>query len=198
VNRILVDGRVHAEFVDALRESVGRMRIGHGVQPDVEYGPVLTESVRERAAAHVEDARTRGGHVVIGGGRLRGGEYDRGTFFAPTIVDDVPLDARVMREETFGPVAAVHTARGDRELLAAANSSPYGLAAYVYGDDLERAWAFAEHVEAGAVGVNVNDTTDLQAPFGGWKLSGIGRELGPEGLMTYLQPRHLRMRVRPL
>jgi succinate-semialdehyde dehydrogenase/glutarate-semialdehyde dehydrogenase len=103
-----------------------------------------------------------------------------------------------MREETFGPVAAVHAARGDEELLRLANASPYGLAAYVYGEDLERAWAFAERVEAGAVGVNVNDTTDLQAPFGGWKLSGLGRELGPEGLMTYLQTRHLRIRVRPL
>jgi succinate-semialdehyde dehydrogenase/glutarate-semialdehyde dehydrogenase len=198
VNRILVDSGVHADFVDALRESVAGMRIGHGVAPGVEYGPVLDDAVRRRATEHVEDARGRGGRVVIGGGPLRGDAYDRGTFFAPTVVDDVPLEARVMREETFGPVAAVHAARGDRLLLAAANASPYGLAAYVYGEDLERAWAFAEHVEAGAVGVNVNDTTDLQAPFGGWKLSGLGRELGPEGLMTYLQPRHLRMRVRPL
>ncbi len=103
-----------------------------------------------------------------------------------------------MNEETFGPVAAVHVAGDDAELLAVANSSPYGLAAYVTRDDLERAWAFAEGVEAGAVGINVNDTTELQAPFGGWKLSGLGRELGAEGLMTYLEPRHLRMRVRPL
>jgi succinate-semialdehyde dehydrogenase/glutarate-semialdehyde dehydrogenase len=136
--------------------------------------------------------------VVIGGGPLRGAAYDRGTFFAPTVLDDVPLDARVMSEETFGPVAAVHAAADDRALLEATNAGRYGLAAYVYGEDLERAWAFAERVEAGAVGINVNDTTDLQAPFGGWKLSGLGRELGPEGLRTYLEPRHLRMRVRPL
>jgi len=198
VNRILVDRSVHADFVEALRESVAGMRIGHGIEPGIEYGPVLDDAVRRRAREHVEDARGRGGRVVIGGDRLRGGAYDHGTFFAPTIVDDVPLEARVMREETFGPVAAVHRASGDRELLAAANASPYGLAAYVFGADLERAWAFAERVEAGAVGVNVNDTTDLQAPFGGWKLSGLGRELGPEGLMTYLETRHLRMRVRPL
>jgi acyl-CoA reductase-like NAD-dependent aldehyde dehydrogenase len=198
VNRILVDEDVHAGFVEALRESVAAMRVGHGVEPGVEYGPVLGEAVRVRAGAHVDDARRRGGRLVIGGGPLRGADYDRGTFFAPTVIDDVPLEARVMREETFGPVAAVHAARGDRALLAATNASPYGLAAYVYADDLERAWAFAERVEAGAVGVNVNDTTELQAPFGGWKLSGLGRELGPEGLQTYLQPRHLRMRVRPL
>jgi acyl-CoA reductase-like NAD-dependent aldehyde dehydrogenase len=198
VNRILIDERCHGDFVDALAGAVADMRIGHGVQPGIEYGPVLSEAVRARASEHIDDARGRGGRVVVGGGPLRGDRYDRGTFFAPTVLDDVPLEARVMHEETFGPVAAVHAATSDAELLAVANSSQYGLAAYVYCDDLERAWAFAERVEAGAVGVNVNDTTELQAPFGGWKLSGVGRELGPEGLMTYLQARHLRMRVRPL
>ena len=198
VNRILVDHEVHADFVDALRESVAGMRIGHGVEPGIEYGPVLDEAVSRRSAGHIADARRSGGRVVVGGGPLRGETFDAGHFFAPTVVDDVPLTARIMREETFGPVAAVHSATSDRELLAAANAAPYGLAAYVFGADLERAWAFAEQVQAGAVGVNVNDTTDLQAPFGGWKLSGLGRELGREGLMTYLEPRHLRMRVRPL
>lgn len=198
VNRVLVAERCHAEFVEALADRVAAMRIGHGVEKGIEYGPVLGEPVRARATEHIEDARSRGGRVVVGGGPLRGDPYDRGTFFAPTVLDDVPLEARVMREETFGPVAAVHAAASDTELLALTNASPYGLAAYVYCEDLERAWAFAERVEAGAVGVNVNDTTDLQAPFGGWKLSGMGRELGHEGLMTYLQPRHLRMRVRPL
>ncbi len=198
VNRVLVAERCHGEFVEALADRVAAMRIGHGVEQGIEYGPVLGEAVRARATEHIEDARSRGGRLVVGGGPLRGDPYDRGTFFAPTVLDDVPLEARVMREETFGPVAAVHAAASDAELLALANASSYGLAAYVYCEDLERAWAFAERVEAGAVGVNVNDTTDLQAPFGGWKLSGMGRELGPEGLMTYLQPRHLRMRVRPL
>lgn len=196
VNRVLVERSVQAEFVDALRASVESMRIGHGVEPGIEYGPCLDERVRERAGEHVADARRRGGRVVIGGGPLRGAPYDAGTFFAPTVVDDVAPDARLFTEETFGPVVGVHAAAGDDELLSLANSSPYGLAAYVYSDDLERAWAFAERVEAGAVGVNVNDTTELQAPFGGWKLSGLGRELGREGLMTYLESRHLRLRVR--
>ncbi len=198
VNRVLVAEPVHADFVEALTAAVEPMRIGHGIEPGVEYGPVLGEAVRDRAAAHIADARDRGGRVVVGGGALRGGAYDRGTFFAPTVLDDVPLGARVLTEETFGPVAAVHAAATDADLLRIANDSPYGLAAYVYSGDLERAWAFAERLEVGQVGVNVNDTTELQAPFGGWKLSGIGRELGPEGLMAYLEPRHVRMRVRPL
>ena len=198
VNRILVAERCHDAFVDAFSAAVGEMRIGRGLDPGVEYGPVLGEAVRRRSREHIEDARRRGGRIVVGGGALAGPEFDRGTFFSPTILDDVPLDARVMNEETFGPVAAIHRAPDDRRLLELANASPYGLAAYVYGRDLERAWGFAEQVQAGAVGVNVNDTTELQAPFGGWKLSGLGRELGPEGLMTYLQTRHLRVRVRPL
>jgi succinate-semialdehyde dehydrogenase/glutarate-semialdehyde dehydrogenase len=198
VNRVLVASSCHDGFVDAFRAAVEPMRIGHGIEPGIEYGPVLGEAVRTRAAAHIADARRRGGRVVIGGGPLRGGGYDRGTFFAPTIVDDVPLGARLMVEETFGPVAGVHAGADDADLLRIANDSPYGLAAYVFSADLERAWAFAERLQVGQVGVNVNDTTELQAPFGGWKLSGLGRELGPEGLMSHLEPRHIRMRVRPL
>jgi succinate-semialdehyde dehydrogenase/glutarate-semialdehyde dehydrogenase len=197
VNRLLVAEPVHDDFVDALRASVEDMRIGHGVEPGIEYGPCLDERVRTRAADHIDDARGRGGRVVIGGGPLTGEGYDDGTFFAPTVIDDVSTEARVFNDETFGPVVGVRSARDDEELLHLANASPYGLAAYVYSDDLERAWAFAERVEAGAVGINVNDTTELQAPFGGWKLSGVGRELGREGLMTYLESKHLRLRVRP-
>lgn len=198
VNRVLVAEPVRRDFVDALREVVRGMRIGPGVEDGAEYGPCLDDRVRARAAEHIADAVQRGGRVVIGGDRLRGDGYDRGAFFAPTVLDDVPLGARVMDEETFGPVAAVHGAASDAALLRIANGTPYGLAAYVYSEDLERAWAFAERLQAGAVGVNVNDTTELQAPFGGWKLSGMGRELGTEGLRAYLESRHLRMRVRPL
>ncbi len=114
------------------------------------------------------------------------------------MLDEVPFDAAVMTEETFGPVMPVAGARGDAELLELANALPYGLAAYVYSGDLERAWALADRIEAGAVGINVNDVTELQAPFGGWKLSGSGRDLGPEGIHAFLQTRHIRARVRSL
>lgn len=101
-----------------------------------------------------------------------------------------------MMEESYGPLAGIHAYASEQELLSIANSLPYGLAAYIYGNDLEQAWAIADQLEFGAVGINVNDTTELQAPFGGWKLSGIGSELGPEGLQTYLHPKHIKMRVR--
>jgi acyl-CoA reductase-like NAD-dependent aldehyde dehydrogenase len=102
----------------------------------------------------------------------------------------------VMREETFGPVAAVATVRSEDEAVELANATPYGLAAYVFGNDLERCLRIATRLEAGGVGVNVNDVTELQAPFGGWKESGLGRELGPEGLESCLELKHIRIGLR--
>ena len=101
-----------------------------------------------------------------------------------------------MTQESYGPIAAVRRVRDEAEALAVANALPFGLAAYVYSRDLDRAWRFAERLETGAVGINVNDTTELQAPFGGWKLSGLGRELGVEGLMAFREPKHIKMRLR--
>jgi succinate-semialdehyde dehydrogenase / glutarate-semialdehyde dehydrogenase len=197
VNRVLVADRVADDFVEALAAEADGLEVGHGVDDGVRYGPMLNAGVRARADAHVRDALMRGATLRAGGRAPRGDPFERGFFYRPTVVDRVPVDARMMTEETFGPAVGVHRLTDDAALLEAANRLPYGLAAYIYSDDLERAWAFAERVEAGAVGINVNDVTELQAPFGGWKLSGSGRELGPEGLMTYMGSRHLRMRVRP-
>jgi acyl-CoA reductase-like NAD-dependent aldehyde dehydrogenase len=197
VNRVLVADRVADDFVDALAAEADGLEVGHGVEVGVRYGPMLNAAVRTRAEAHVRDALTRGAALRAGGQAPQGRDYERGFFYRPTVIDHVPFEARMMTEETFGPAVGVHRLAGDAALLEAANQLPYGLAAFVYSSDLERAWAFAERVEAGAIGINVNDVTELQAPFGGWKLSGSGRELGPEGLMTYMASRHLRMRVRP-
>jgi acyl-CoA reductase-like NAD-dependent aldehyde dehydrogenase len=196
VNRILVAEAVHDEFLEALAAETNRIELGHGVEPGVAYGPVLHEGVRARTRGHIEDALRRGGRLIAGGAAPTASAYDRGFFFRPTLIDGAGDDALVMTEESYGPIAAVRRVRDDAEALAFANALPYGLAAYVYSGDLERAWSFAERVESGAVAVNVNDTTELQAPFGGWKLSGVGRELGVEGLMAYRESKHIKMRVR--
>ncbi|HEY1941392.1 MAG TPA: aldehyde dehydrogenase family protein [Roseiarcus sp.] len=196
VNRILVADAVHGEFLEALAAETDRIKLGHGVEPGVAYGPVLHEGVRTRTRSHVEDALGRGGRLVAGGAAPSGDEYDRGFFFRPTLVDGAGDDALVMTQESYGPIAAVRRVRDDAEALALANALPYGLSAYVYSRDLERAWAFAEKVESGAVAVNVNDTSELQAPFGGWKLSGFGRELGTEGLMAFRETKHIKIRLR--
>ncbi len=198
VNRVLVAAARHDEFLEAVTERTRALRIGNGSEPGVEYGPVFNEGVVEKTLRHVEDAVARGAMVATGGRRLEGDDLAGGLFLEPAVLDAVPRDAAVMTEETFGPVMPIAVARTDAELLELTNALPYGLAAYVYSRDLERAWAFADRVEAGAVGINVNDVSELQAPFGGWKLSGWGRDLGPEGMHGFLQTRHIRARVRRL
>ena len=196
VNRILVAERLHGAFLEALAAETSRITLGHGVDPGVAYGPVLNEGVRARTRAHIEDALARGGRLVAGGAPPSASAHQRGFFFNPTLIDGADDAALVMTQESYGPIAAVRRVRDDAEALAVANALPFGLAAYVYSRDLDRAWSFAERLETGAVGINVNDTTELQAPFGGWKLSGLGRGLGPEGLMAFREPKHIRVRLR--
>ncbi|BCH21458.1 NAD-dependent succinate-semialdehyde dehydrogenase [Mesorhizobium sp. L-8-3] len=196
VNRILVSRGIHKDFIDALVAETSKIKLGHGVLPGVLYGPVLHEGVRSRVASHVADAVARGGRLLIGGRIPEGADYGRGFFYEPALVDEVPDAALALTEETFGPLAAIRPVADDREALRVANALPFGLAAYVYSRDLERAWGFADRIEAGAIGVNVNDTTELQAPFGGWKMSGMGRELGREGLEAFRESKHIKMRVR--
>jgi acyl-CoA reductase-like NAD-dependent aldehyde dehydrogenase len=196
VNRILVADKVHDVFVEAMVAETRGIKLGHGVTPGVLYGPMLDGSVRTRVERHVDDAVRRGGRLLVGGARPEGEGLERGFFFEPTLIDAAPDEALVMTEESYGPIAAIRRVRDDDDALVVANALPFGLAAYVYSRDLERAWSFAERLESGAVGVNINDTTELQAPFGGWKLSGVGRELGPEGLMAFRETKHIKMRVR--
>ena len=196
VNRIIVSRGIHDSFVDALVAETRKIRLGHGVEPGVLYGPVLNEAVRTRVARHLDDAVARGGKLLTGGTIPTGELYDKGFFYEPAIVDQVPEGALATTEETFGPLAAVQVVDGDDEAVRIANALPFGLAAYVFSGNLERGWSIAERIEAGAVGVNVNDTSELQAPFGGWKMSGIGRELGPEGLHGFLEKKHIKLRLR--
>ncbi len=198
VNRILVDRRVHNTFADKLATLTEATELGHGVAPGAAYGPVLNSTVIDRVEAHQADALAKGGRLIAGGFRPTDADLSHGTFYRPTLIDDAPLDSLPMRSETYGPLAAMTTFDSEESMLSMANGLEYGLAAYLYGADLERLWALADRLEFGAVGINVNDTSELQAPFGGWKMSGMGRELGPEGLDAYLEARHLKMRVRPV
>ena len=198
VNRILTHSDVHVAFVDALVEETRKIVPGPGLDPGTLYGPVTTRSVIERSRLHIDDAVAKGARLISGGGPPARSGFERGLFFEPTLLDDAPLDCLPMTEETYGPVAAIRRCSSVDELVSVSNGLHFGLAAYVYSEDLERAWALADHLEFGAVGINVSDTSELQAPFGGWKLSGVGRELGPEGLETFLEPKHIKMRVNPL
>ena len=193
VNRVIVAERVADTFAEAIEAAAAAARPGPTDDPETTYGSMTTADAKRRTRRHIEDALELGARLIVGGGDPAGLRAD--THIEPAVLDRVPTDAAVMNEETFGPVVGIHRVDSDEQALAVANSLPFGLAAYVYSGSLERGWRFADQLEFGMVGVNVNDTTDLSAPFGGWKMSGFGSELGREGLVGYTRPRTIRMRM---
>ena len=197
VNRIFVQESVADEFTERFVEQTRALRVADGLAvPDADMGPMINESGRQTVREHVADAVKKEGTVLTGGREPEGAEYERGYFYLPTVLANVTRDMRVMREETFGPVAPIATFSDLDEGLAMANDTPYGLAAYVYTQDLDTAIYAAARLEAGDVAININDVTDIRGPFGRRKASGIGRELGQPGLDSYLEMKHVRVRRR--
>lgn len=196
VNRIFVQESVFQDYVERFTSLAAKLTVAaDGLQePDADMGPMINAPAVDKVRQHVEDAKARGGHVLTGGDVPRGAKYETGGFyFSPTVIVDVTREMRVMREETFGPIAPIVPFRTLRDAITAANDTPYGLAAYVYTRDLDTAFQAARMLRCGGVGINVNDITDIRAPFGGMKMSGIGRELGEPGLDSYLETKHIRL-----
>ncbi len=179
-NRFLVHTSVAEEFTGKLAERMGALRVGRGQDEGVEVGPLIDGKAVEGVAELVREAVGKGARVVTGGT-----EPD-GNFYAPTVLADVPSDARIAREEIFGPVAPVSTFETDEEAIAMANDTEYGLASYLYTASLERTLKVIERLEFGMVGVNTGLVSNPAAPFGGVKFSGFGREGGFEGIEEYL------------
>jgi succinate-semialdehyde dehydrogenase / glutarate-semialdehyde dehydrogenase len=188
-NRFHVHRSVAEEFAQRLAERMRALRVGRGADPDTEVGPLIDEAQRAKVAELVADAADRGARVLLGGEPLDG----RGYFFAPTVLAGVSDDARVLREEIFGPVAPIAAFSTEEEALQAANRTEYGLVAYVYTRDLERAFRVCEGLEAGMVGLNQGIVSNPAAPFGGVKQSGFGREGGFEGIAEYLETKYVAM-----
>jgi succinate-semialdehyde dehydrogenase / glutarate-semialdehyde dehydrogenase len=186
-NRLYVQRGIYDRFLTALVEKVKALKVGDGLEPDVQIGAMIDENAVKKAAEHVADARQRGARLLCGGRRLE----RAGCFFEATVLADVPPESLCMREETFGPVAAVAAFETEAAAVAAANAAPYGLAAYVFTRDLSRAFRLMEEVEAGMVAINDGLPTTSNAPFGGVKQSGWGRELGSEGLEAFLETKHV-------
>jgi succinate-semialdehyde dehydrogenase / glutarate-semialdehyde dehydrogenase len=186
-NRFHVHESVAAEFAAGLTERMGALRVGHGADPGVEVGPLIDSAQRDIVAELVRDARARGAKVALGGNAIDG----PGHFYEPTVLTGVPPDARVLAEEIFGPVAPIATFATEREALDAANRTEYGLVAYLYTRDLDRALRVCEGLETGMVGLNQGLVSNPAAPFGGVKQSGFGREGGFEGIDEYLQTKYV-------
>lgn len=182
-NRFYVHEEVADEFGRRLAERMGGLRLGRGTDQGVDVGPLIDAKARDGVAELVEDARTRGAKVLTGGSLVLGDGY----FFEPTVLTDIAPDARMMREEIFGPVAPIATFRTEAEAVELANSTEYGLASYVFTTDVGRVIRVTEALEYGMIGVNQGIISNPAAPFGGVKASGFGREGGFEGIDEYLE-----------
>jgi len=187
--RVLVDGSVHEKLVELLVERTTKIAIGDGVDESVRMGPLVSESHRKSVMEYIEAGKSEAGTPVCGGGIPAGS--GRGYFVEPTIFDNVPESSRIYREEVFGPVLTVTAFDGVEELIAAANDTPYGLAASIWTRDVATGQRLSRQVKAGTVWVNVHNFVFNQAPYGGFKQSGIGRELGREGLEAYTEVKNV-------
>ncbi len=186
-NRFLVHRAVAEEFGAGLAARLGQMRVGRGTEPGVEVGPLIEARARAKVEELVVDAQARGAKALTGGTSLDGPGY----FYAPTVLADVPANARVLTEEIFGPVAPITTFTDDDEALAAANATEFGLVSYVFTRDVDRALRVCEGLESGMVGLNQGIVSNPAAPFGGVKHSGFGREGGREGIHEYLETKYV-------
>jgi succinate-semialdehyde dehydrogenase / glutarate-semialdehyde dehydrogenase len=189
--RFLVGGGRADEFVERVVPQVEKLRVGPGTDPDTEVGPMINARQRERLEGLVEDAAGQGATIAVGGGRPA--DRDKGFFFEPTVVADVAPELPLYREELFGPVMPVATFDDLDEAIALANDTPYGLAAYVWTNDLRSAVRAAEGLQFGMVGVNEWFPQSTEGPFTGWKQSGIGSESGHEGFEEYLETKLVAM-----
>ncbi|MCB9508319.1 MAG: NAD-dependent succinate-semialdehyde dehydrogenase [Myxococcales bacterium] len=190
-NRFYVQDGVYDEFVARLQAAVEALRLGHGLDEGVQLGPLIDEEAVQKVQEHVHDALDKGARLRTGGRRLRprAGLNDR--FYAPTILEDFGDDMRIAREETFGPVSPIRRFTHEDEAIAAANDSEFGLAAYFFTRDASRLMRVAERLEYGIVGANDGAPSTAQAPFGGVKHSGFGREGGHHVMHEYLSVKYV-------
>ena len=191
-NRIYVQRGIAEQFIPAFVARVKALKVGHGLEPGVDLGPLINPAAVDLALQHIADAQAKGAQLLCGGQRIG----DIGSaFLAPTVLTGVPGASLGMCDETFAPVAYVNVFDTEAEAITRANDTTYGLAAYVFTRDLSRAFRLMESLEAGMIGINDGVPTTSNAPFGGVKQSGWGRELGTEGMEAFLDTKHVSLVV---
>ncbi len=186
-NRMIVHTSVAEEFIEKLAQRMSELKVGNGLDAGVTVGPLVERAARDSVESFVTDSLDRGATLVVGGGRGDGPGY----FYQPTILRDVPADARTVCEEIFGPVAPVVTFTTEDEGVAIANSTEYGLASYVFTESLSRGLRIGDRLEFGLLGLNVGVMSNAAAPFGGVKHSGLGLEGGAEGIGEYTATQYI-------
>ncbi len=186
-NRIFVQEGIYDAFAARLKQTVESQKVGNGLSDNVDLGPLIDSDAISKVQEHISDALSLGANVLTGGGSHELG----GLFFQPTILINVSANAKLMQEETFGPVAPLIRFSTEEEVVAMANDTPFGLAAYFYTSDYERSWRVAEALECGIVGLNEGIISTELAPFGGIKESGVGREGSKYGMDDYLEIKYI-------
>lgn len=187
-NRIFVHESIEKKFIDALRKRVKELKVGNGLEENINIGPIINRQGYEKIEEHVKDALAKGGKIEVGGkGRHEGSNTEGGYFYEPTVLSCITEDMLMMKEETFGPVVPITTFKTDEEVIQKANDTEYGLAAYLFTESLSRGIRVSERLEYGIIGLNDGKPSTAQAPFGGFKESGIGREGGHFGIEEFLE-----------
>lgn len=186
-NRMYIQSGIHDAFLEKFAEQVKKLKVGNGLDDGVMQGPLIVEAAVEKVERHIKDAVGKGAKIELGGGRHSLGQ----TFFEPTILTGVTQDMTVAREETFGPMAAIFKFDDEQDVIAMANDTEFGLAAYLCARDIGRIWRVSEALEYGIVGVNTGIISTEVAPFGGVKQSGIGREGSKYGIDDYLEIKYM-------
>src|SRR3990170_1935677 len=188
-NRIYVQEGVYDAFAEKLSQQVKKMKVGAGTEEGVTTGPLINKAAIEKVEEHVADALKHGAKVILGGKRHARG----GNFYEPTILTNVTSAMMVAREETFGPVAPLFKFKTEADVVAMANDTPFGLAAYFYSRDIGRVWRVGEALECGIIGINEGIISSEVVPFGGYKQSGLGREGSHHGVEEYLEIKYMLM-----
>lgn len=188
-NRFLVQSAVHDEFVAALAEAMGKLKVGDGFEEGVTQSALINSAAVEKVVEHFEDAMSKGAKRICGPAP----SADRGNYVQPVLLTNINTDMILCHEETFGPLAAIIRFETEEEAIELANATPYGLAAYFYSRDIHRIWRVAEAIETGIIGINEGLISNPMAPFGGVKESGLGREGSRHGLDEYTELKYLCM-----
>jgi succinate-semialdehyde dehydrogenase/glutarate-semialdehyde dehydrogenase len=193
-SRFFVHKDVEKKFTEAAVEAAKALKLGNGLDAGIEVGPMFEKKAMDNTLALIADAKQKGANVLTGG--KRSDRFEKGYFFEPTVLKGLSPDTKMLTEEPFAPVMPVLDFSKLDDVIAAANNTRYGLAAYVFTNDLTVAWKMAEGIEAGIIGLNDPVPATPQCPFGGMKESGLGRELGHEGLEAYLETKYVSMKLR--
>jgi succinate-semialdehyde dehydrogenase / glutarate-semialdehyde dehydrogenase len=186
-NRFYVHESIADEYAQKMAERMKALKVGPGYEDGVDIGPLIDDAQRDKVAELVDDAVSKGARVLCGGNKVDG----PGHFYEPTVLVDVPRDARLLKEEIFGPVAPIVSFDSEQDAIDQANNTEFGLVAYLYSKDIKRALRVTEALETGMVGLNQGIVSNPAAPFGGVKQSGFGREGGHEGIDEYLEIKYV-------